>query len=53
MFFIPGWFNTWHPAPNAVIPAKGGIQKKANWMPDQARHDEKPQHPAACGGMFY
>jgi hypothetical protein len=46
-YFIPFGFN----APQPVIPAKAGIQKKADWMPDQVRHKNTFQYPAACGGV--
>jgi hypothetical protein len=43
---VPVWafpqfdFNTQRLAAHPLIPAKAGIQKKADWMPDQARHNE-------------
>jgi hypothetical protein len=43
--FIHFGFNTPRLAAHQVIPAKAGIQKKANWMPDQVRHDEMPSQP--------
>jgi len=49
--FIHFGFNTPRLAAHQVIPAKAGIQKKTNWMPDQVRHDEMPSisRPLAAG----
>jgi hypothetical protein len=39
-------------ASHAVIPSKDGIQRKTDWMPDQARHDETPSRPC-CLRLFF
>jgi hypothetical protein len=51
--FILFGFNTPRLAAHPVIP-KAGIQKKADWMPDQVRHDKSTAIPPCLrrGGLF-
>jgi hypothetical protein len=43
--FILFGLNTLRLAAHPVIPAKAGIRKKADWMPDQVRHDKSTSIP--------